>query len=160
VTGIKRKMGTKEKIVVYGKEYTPEQISAFILQKIKKYDKIVHLTSYFPKALEVAFKNNDKDMLFELIEYGISYGFDFGSAIRYTFEYFKTHDEKLDFYIKTAQKSLIEQFDEHLFSDLVTVVDIEANKDFFFNLYEKVNHPSLYKIVLNLFIKIRIRMLL
>jgi molecular chaperone DnaK len=36
VTGIKRKMGTKEKIVIYGKEYTPEQISAFILQKIKK----------------------------------------------------------------------------------------------------------------------------
>lgn len=36
ITGIKRKMGTKEKIVVYGKEYTPEQISAFILQKIKK----------------------------------------------------------------------------------------------------------------------------
>jgi len=36
ITGIKRKMGTKEKVVIYGKEYTPEQISAFILQKIKK----------------------------------------------------------------------------------------------------------------------------
>lgn len=33
---IKRKMGTNEKIVVWGKEYTPEQISAFILQKIKR----------------------------------------------------------------------------------------------------------------------------
>jgi len=32
----KRKMGTKEKYTVNGKEYTPEQISAFILQKIKK----------------------------------------------------------------------------------------------------------------------------
>ena len=32
----KRKMGTKEKFMVSGKEYTPEQISAFILQKIKK----------------------------------------------------------------------------------------------------------------------------
>jgi len=33
---IKRKMGSGEKITLHGKEYTPEQISAFILQKIKK----------------------------------------------------------------------------------------------------------------------------
>jgi molecular chaperone DnaK len=32
----KRKMGTKEKFTVNGKDYTPEQISAFILQKIKR----------------------------------------------------------------------------------------------------------------------------
>ncbi len=36
VAGVKRLMGTKQKIKVYDKEYTPEQISAFILQKIKK----------------------------------------------------------------------------------------------------------------------------
>jgi len=33
---IKRKMGTTYKASVFGKEYTPQQISAFILQKIKK----------------------------------------------------------------------------------------------------------------------------
>lgn len=33
---IKRKMGTDYKITIEGKEYTPQQISAFILQKIKK----------------------------------------------------------------------------------------------------------------------------
>ncbi len=33
---IKRKMGTDYKVRVYDKEYTPQQISAFILQKIKK----------------------------------------------------------------------------------------------------------------------------
>src|SRR5512136_1728014 len=33
---VKRKMGTNQKIYAYGKEYTPQQISAFILQKIKK----------------------------------------------------------------------------------------------------------------------------
>jgi molecular chaperone DnaK len=33
---IKRKMGTDYKVNVAGKEYTPQQISAFILQKIKK----------------------------------------------------------------------------------------------------------------------------
>jgi molecular chaperone DnaK len=33
---IKRKMGTNYKVSVYGKEYSPQQISAFILQKIKK----------------------------------------------------------------------------------------------------------------------------
>ena len=36
VMRIKRKMGTKEKVKIHGKEYTPEQISAFILQKIKR----------------------------------------------------------------------------------------------------------------------------
>ncbi len=33
---IKRKMGTNEKVSIHGKEYTPQQISAFILQKIKR----------------------------------------------------------------------------------------------------------------------------
>lgn len=33
---IKRKMGTDYKVSIYGKQYTPQQISAFILQKIKK----------------------------------------------------------------------------------------------------------------------------
>jgi molecular chaperone DnaK len=33
---IKRKMGTEYKVNIYGKEYTPQQMSAFILQKIKK----------------------------------------------------------------------------------------------------------------------------
>jgi len=36
ITAAKRKMGTDYKYSVYGKEYTPQQISAFILQKIKK----------------------------------------------------------------------------------------------------------------------------
>ncbi|MCW4014849.1 MAG: molecular chaperone DnaK [Candidatus Bathyarchaeota archaeon] len=33
---IKRKMGTNEKVTIHGKDYTPQQISAFILQKIKR----------------------------------------------------------------------------------------------------------------------------
>jgi len=33
---IKRKMGTDYKVKIHGKEYTPQQISAFILQKIKR----------------------------------------------------------------------------------------------------------------------------
>ncbi|HOR46464.1 MAG TPA: molecular chaperone DnaK [Caldisericia bacterium] len=36
ITAIKRKMGTNYKVNVFGKEYTPQQISAFILQKIKR----------------------------------------------------------------------------------------------------------------------------
>ena len=36
VTAAKRKMGSDFKFYVLGKEYTPQQISAFILQKIKK----------------------------------------------------------------------------------------------------------------------------
>src|SRR5881397_2936704 len=33
---IKRKMGSDYKVTVYGKQYTPQQISAFVLQKIKR----------------------------------------------------------------------------------------------------------------------------
>src|SRR3989338_828444 len=36
VTAAKRKMGTNHKYAIYNKEYTPQQISAFILQKIKR----------------------------------------------------------------------------------------------------------------------------
>jgi molecular chaperone DnaK len=36
IAAIKRKMGTDYKVKVMGKEYTPQQISAFILQKIKR----------------------------------------------------------------------------------------------------------------------------
>jgi molecular chaperone DnaK len=36
VLAIKRKMGTSYKVHIQGKEYTPQQISAFLLQKIKR----------------------------------------------------------------------------------------------------------------------------
>ncbi|MDD1747386.1 MAG: Hsp70 family protein, partial [Methanomassiliicoccales archaeon] len=36
VAAIKRKMGTDHKVRIGGKEFTPQQISAFILQKIKR----------------------------------------------------------------------------------------------------------------------------
>jgi molecular chaperone DnaK len=36
VTAAKRKMGTDHVYKIFGKEYTPQQISAFILQKIKR----------------------------------------------------------------------------------------------------------------------------
>jgi molecular chaperone DnaK len=36
IVGAKRKMGTEFKFSVFGKQYTPQQVSAFILQKIKK----------------------------------------------------------------------------------------------------------------------------
>jgi len=36
VTAFKRKMGTTYKYKIYGKEYTPQELSAFLLQKIKR----------------------------------------------------------------------------------------------------------------------------
>ncbi len=36
VTAFKRKMGTDHKYTVHGKQYTPQQLSAFLLQKIKR----------------------------------------------------------------------------------------------------------------------------
>ncbi len=47
---IKRKMGTTYKASIFGKEYTPQQISAFVLQKIKK-DAETYLGSTIRKAV-------------------------------------------------------------------------------------------------------------
>lgn len=50
VYAAKRKMGTNFKYKIYGKEYTPEQISAFILQKIKR-DAEAFIGEPMPKAV-------------------------------------------------------------------------------------------------------------
>ena len=50
IMAIKRKMGTDYKVRVYGKEYTPQQISAFILQKIKR-DAEAYLGTKVEKAV-------------------------------------------------------------------------------------------------------------
>jgi len=50
IAAIKRKMGTDYKVKVMGKEYTPQQISAFILQKIKR-DSEAYLGEQVSKAV-------------------------------------------------------------------------------------------------------------
>ena len=50
ITAIKRKMGTDYKVKVNNKEYTPQQISAFILQKIKR-DAESYLGTHIEKAV-------------------------------------------------------------------------------------------------------------
>ncbi len=49
IKNVKRKMGSSEKVTALGKEYTPQQISAFILQKIKK-----DAESYLGEAVDKA----------------------------------------------------------------------------------------------------------
>ncbi|MBC7345734.1 MAG: Hsp70 family protein, partial [Clostridia bacterium] len=50
VMAIKRKMGTNYKVNLHGKEYTPQQISAFILQKMKR-DAEAYLGEKIEKAV-------------------------------------------------------------------------------------------------------------
>ena len=50
ITGIKRKMGTDYKVKVHGKEYSPEDISAQILRKIKT-DAETYLADTVDKAV-------------------------------------------------------------------------------------------------------------
>lgn len=67
VISIKRKMGSDYKVRIEGKEYTPEQISAFILQKLKRdaeaylgepiQDAVITVPAYFNNPQREATKN-------------------------------------------------------------------------------------------------------
>ena len=67
IRSIKRKMGTDEKVDIDGKDYTPEQISAMILQKLKRdaeaylgqtvHNAVITVPAYFNDAQRQATKN-------------------------------------------------------------------------------------------------------
>src|SRR3989344_2521824 len=67
VRSIKRKMGSSERVEIDGKEYTPEQISAMILQKLKRdaeaylgqpvKNAVITVPAYFNDAQRQATKN-------------------------------------------------------------------------------------------------------
>src|SRR3989344_1776187 len=50
ITAFKRKMGTDHKYQIHGKEYTPQQLSAYILQKVKR-DVEAYLSTPVEKAV-------------------------------------------------------------------------------------------------------------
>ena len=100
---IKRKMGSGEKTTIRGKSYSPEQISAFILQKIKKdaedflgekvTDAVITVPAYFNDDQRQATKNagkiaglNVKRIINEPTAASLAYGLD------------KTGDQKIAVY--------------------------------------------------------------
>ena len=96
IMAIKRKMGTKHKVKVHGKEYTPQQISAYILQKIKKDAEafigekiskaVITVPAYFDDAQRQATKDAGAIAGLEVVRIineptsaALAYGFDKGN---------------------------------------------------------------------------------
>ena len=96
VMAIKRKMGTKHKVHIHGKDYTPQQISAYILQKIKKDAEsflgetiskaVITVPAYFDDAQRQATKDAGAIAGLEVVRIineptaaALSYGFDKGN---------------------------------------------------------------------------------
>jgi len=67
ISSIKRKMGTRDRVTIDGKEYSPEQISAMVLQKLKAdaeaylgekvTQAVITVPAYFDDAQRTATKN-------------------------------------------------------------------------------------------------------
>ncbi len=160
VQRIKRKMGTNEKITLRGKAYTPQQISAFILQKIKKdseeyfgekiTDAVITVPAYFNDDQRQATKDagaiagfNVKRIINEPTAAALAYGLD------------KTGDQRIcvyDYGGGTLDVTVME-VGEGVFEVLATSGDThlggsdmdQALVDYFASEFQRKNHMDLRK---------------
>lgn len=97
ISSIKRKMGSEERIKIDGKKYSPQEISAFILQKLKKdaesylgeevTEAVITVPAYFNDAQRQATKDagriaglNVKRIINEPTSAALAYGLDNGQS--------------------------------------------------------------------------------
>ena len=103
ISAIKRSMGTDHKVTVNGKQYSPQEISAFILQKIKKdADGII-------QELDRIYRGSDERSIPRYSSSLIDENSDLNRDIRTVFSTFSTHEEKEDGKVTSSAESLYDE---------------------------------------------------
>lgn len=124
----------------------------YLVKKLKSFNLAKEVCKYLSYGLEMSYKNNDKSFLYELVEDGINNKCIFGNAIKYTFDYFKEHPEKIDFYIKTSKEALLSNFDEELYNHICQLIKIDDDREFYLDLYKRYTNVNLFNHLLDYFI--------
>jgi len=115
-----------------------------IIKKLQQFGKKYDICKFMHYCVELAHKNNDLEALQFFCETAIESECDFKSYLKYTVGYFRKNSEKNDIFIKYAEESLLEEFDNDLFSYYLTLKPIESNLQFYNKIKSKHRNYDIY----------------
>ncbi|MCX8083338.1 MAG: hypothetical protein N3C60_00230 [Calditerrivibrio sp.] len=120
--------------------------------KLKLYKRDREICKVLSNCLEIAKKNNDRELVFGLVEDGLKNNCIFGKAIKFTFEYFEKNNDKREIFIKNATNALLQDFDAELFNQVTKYLDYKNDKDFYIALFNKYTDPVLFDYLIQFFV--------